>query len=60
MEVFIIATWSIWKERNNLCFNGIKPELASWKSRFKTDFILLVHRIKDSFHPFIHSLIINL
>lgn len=27
MEVFIVAAWSIWKERNNKHFGGIAPEI---------------------------------
>jgi hypothetical protein len=29
MEIFMFASWNIWKERNNLIFNGIDPELNS-------------------------------
>jgi hypothetical protein len=25
VEVIILACWSIWKQRNNLIFKGIKP-----------------------------------
>ena len=56
MEVFAIAAWSIWKERNNFYFNGITPSLSAWTSRFKEDFRLLVHRTKESKHSFIFSL----
>ena len=60
METFIIAAWSIWKERNNLCFNGISPNLDSWRSRVKNDFGLLVHRTKDNLHPHINSFVAEL
>ena len=53
MDVFSIATWGIWKERNNFYFIGITPELSSWKARFKEDVSLLVHRTKEDRHPFI-------
>ena len=30
METFAIAAWNIWKERNNWCFNNIRPSLDAW------------------------------
>jgi hypothetical protein len=42
MEVTIVASWSIWKERNNKLFNGIDPDIDSWTRRFKQEFALLV------------------
>jgi hypothetical protein len=57
MEVFTVAAWSIWKERNNLHFNGVTPQVLSWKARFKADFALVVHRTKGSLHNFISGLL---
>ena len=57
MEIFMIAAWSIWKERNDLVFNAISPALDSWKNRFTSDFNLLVHRTKGDLHTFISSLV---
>lgn len=53
MEVFMIGAWSIWKERNNKIFRGIPHSLGSWKERFKTDFALLLHRVKPSLKEFV-------
>ena len=60
MEVFSTDAWGVWKDRNNLCFNGINPEISSWTSRFKEDFALLVHRTKSEHHPFITSIVQSL
>jgi hypothetical protein len=57
MEIFLLASWNIWKERNKLYFEGTAPTLISWKERLKSDLNLLVHRTKDSVHSFIFSLI---
>jgi hypothetical protein len=46
MEIFIVAAWNIWKERTNLVFNGVTPNLNAWKQKVKTDMLLLVHRLK--------------
>lgn len=55
MEIFLQASWSIWKERNNKYFRGINPKYQSWLAIFKGDFALLQHKVqedkKDSFLP---------
>jgi hypothetical protein len=50
METFLLAAWNIWKERNNLYFQGLDPSIASWKERLESDLTLLVHRTKESLH----------
>ena len=60
LDVFAMAAWNIWKQRNNFYFNNVAPEVDSWKARFKDDFSLLVHRTKEDKHPFIRSLVANL
>jgi hypothetical protein len=57
MELFMIAARNIWKERNKKLFEGVDPELASWKARMKTDLSLLVHRTKPDLHSQINQLI---
>jgi hypothetical protein len=42
MDLFMLASWNIWKERN--------------KIRLKIDLLLLVHKTKSSLHPFIFDL----
>lgn len=53
MEVFVVAMWGLWKERNNKHFRGINPSVESWIQRFKSDFQLLRYRTKRSLEPFI-------
>jgi hypothetical protein len=60
MELFMIAAWNIWKERNKKLFEGVDPQLASWKARLKTDLSLLVHRTKPDLHSQINQLIATL
>lgn len=55
MEVFVVAAWGIWKERNDKLFRGIPPSLCSWKAQFKEDFSLLVHRSPQRESAFITS-----
>lgn len=57
MEVFIVAAWGLWKERNNKHFRGIVPSVDSWTQRFKSDFELLKYRSKESLEPFILHLV---
>jgi hypothetical protein len=57
MEIFLLASWNIWKERNNFYFEGITPTLCSWKERLKLDLRMLVHRAKNNVHSYIFDLI---
>lgn len=43
--IFLVASWSLWKEKNDKYFRGIVSTIASWRSRFKDDFSLLTHRV---------------
>jgi hypothetical protein len=31
MELFLLAAWNIWKERNGLIFQGIIPSVSNWR-----------------------------
>ena len=47
MEAFIIATRHIWKQRNNLIFEGKRPTVRGWFSNFTGEARLQAHRIKE-------------
>lgn len=53
MEIFLVAAWSLWKERNNKNFRGILPTEEAWLQRFKSDFGMMRYRTKMSLEPFI-------
>ena len=55
MDIFQMATWSLWKERNNKHFRRVEPTIGSWARRFKEDFSLLIHRAKEKHRQFISS-----
>ena len=57
LEVFAVAAWGIWKERNDKHFRGIQPSFDSWRNRFKQDFAMLVHRSKQEQGPYILSIV---
>ena len=60
LEKFIVAAWSIWKERNNKHFRAITPSLTSWLDRFKKDFGLLQHRVKEEHRLLVLNLVHSL
>jgi hypothetical protein len=50
-EVFVIAAWGIWKERNNWIFKSINPSRASWKERVIADLQLLRFKVNQAQSP---------
>jgi hypothetical protein len=57
MEVFMIASWNIWKERNKTLFVGVDPTVSSWKARMRNDLSLLVDRTKPDLHSLINQIV---
>ena len=55
METFLLAAWSLWKERNNNHFRKIRPCIDSWKGRFINDFRDLLHRLPDHKKQLVHD-----
>jgi len=53
IDLFMIAAWTIWKERNDYIFNNKVPSLAGWKIRFKNEVNLHLYRL-----PFAKRLLI--
>ena len=60
MEIFLLASWSIWKERNNKHFRGVLPSQDSWRARLKEDLSLLTYRLGDKHKDFLFSFISSL
>lgn len=57
MDIFLIAAWSLWEERNNNFFRGITLSVAAWKLRFKTDFSNLIYRVPEDLKPRVAALV---
>jgi hypothetical protein len=34
MEIFLVAAWEIWKQRNNKIFRRATPSFNNWKTSF--------------------------
>jgi hypothetical protein len=60
MEVFMIAAWCLWNERNSLVFNGRAPGLNSWLISFKKEVEAHLFRIKNIFHSSIRQWLASL
>ena len=60
-EVVVLASWHIWKQRNEAIFQGVMPTFRGWKRAFIHDATLHVHRVKakhlDSFSQWIETLL---
>ena len=57
MDIFLQAAWSIWKERNNKHFRRAVPTVDGWSQRFKLDFSMMRHRIKEALVPFVDRVV---
>ncbi|XP_020174866.1 uncharacterized protein [Aegilops tauschii subsp. strangulata] len=57
MDVFIVASWSIWKEHNNMLFRSVTSTIDGWSQRFKGDFGMMRHRIKEALVPFVDQIV---
>jgi retron-type reverse transcriptase len=48
MDLFMIAAWCLWKERNDLVFNGKVPSPAAWKQHFVNEVKLHFCRLNSN------------
>jgi hypothetical protein len=46
MEIFMIAAWLIWKQRNDYIFNRGQPTINSWKFSFLQEAALQTFRLQ--------------
>jgi hypothetical protein len=60
MEVIILLSRNTWTQRNNWIFNDSDPSVADCKTKFKDDFVLLLHRAKRRYFPDIQTWLENL
>jgi hypothetical protein len=47
MEVFLIAAWEIWKQKNTRIFRNTTPSFRSWKLCFIATVKLQMYRLKE-------------
>jgi hypothetical protein len=48
MEVFMIGSWHIWKQRNGFIFNRGRPSFQNWKHGFVEEAFLQAHRMNSA------------
>jgi hypothetical protein len=48
MEIIILMSWSIWTTRNDWLFNGKDPTVEDCLSKFRREFLLLLHRVQQN------------
>lgn len=51
VEIIVIMSWSIWKSRNSLIFEGMQASITSCRLLFCKEFALVILRAKDSYSP---------
>lgn len=47
LEIFSIACWHIWKQRNALIFQGVNPHPSNWFGKFKAEVLLHECRMNE-------------
>ena len=60
MDIFLLAAWSLWMERNNQHFSGIPHSFVAWLARFKHLLGLVIHNCPEKVHPFLSDFIVSL
>jgi hypothetical protein len=48
MDIFIIGTWLIWKQRNDWIFNRARPSFQGWRVGFIKEAQLQAVRMSDN------------
>jgi hypothetical protein len=48
MDIIILMSWCIWMARNDFIFRGKDPSIPDVKTRFQSEFALVVLRAKFS------------
>jgi hypothetical protein len=48
MEIIILMPWSIWTTRIDGLFNGKDPTVEDCLSKFRREFLLLLHRVQQN------------
>jgi hypothetical protein len=56
-EVVILDAWNIWKIRNKKLFEGVQPEIGTWKRQLRQDLEVLGCRIKEEHKALLHSIV---
>jgi hypothetical protein len=57
MEVFIIAAWQIWKQRNNFIFDRGQQSFIGWKKEFRVEALLQANRFSKKNSTLFSSLV---
>jgi hypothetical protein len=47
IEIIMVMCWSIWTERNSWLLSNKDPIVQNCKSKFKQDFLLVIHKAKE-------------
>ena len=49
MDIFLLAAWSLWMERNNHHFSGVQHSFRAWLARFKHLLELVIIIVERNF-----------
>jgi hypothetical protein len=60
MEIFSMAAWEIWRQRNAWIFRGIPPTFLSWKDSFFSTVKLQLYRLSPEARQGLHSWVSSL
>jgi hypothetical protein len=60
IEIVILGAWNIWKIRNKKLFEGVQPEIVTWKRQLRQDLEVLGYRIKEEHRTHLLSLVVLL